>query len=436
MRDVTGIKKTNKRQVIQVSRQGVASEFLQELNVQRTLALEHYYGELVNEAQPTLADASLSDLINAWMVVAGAAHLLIGGIARRHEQNREDDRPHVWMPDYAPTLQVTALVDAIVAAADIARPKALKLLEFLTYRGHAGQEIWAQPLVPVGPETLSPIFAAVISPNLRRLVDVWMRQAKIELARRGPAFEAHIRTVAKNAIEDSTVLSKVAACIEADYTFHPTSEREEQIDLVFSIGNTVFVGESKCILEPTDAKGVAMHRRTVIGAAEQVLRKAKALEEHREEFAADVQRFGVKLSNDFNIVPLVIVSTTTHVAVSAHDVPVIDEYILGRYLDGDLSDYALYPGDPDSSKQSKIVFYGTPEEAETRAVDYFRSPPQMQRFLKGVTPRVVPIYAVNEDDWEGRILTMECVAGGMPLSMQEVVSGVASKPDVGAVDNA
>lgn len=422
VRDVCGIERSGKRQVIKVAKQGVSTGILEELSVLRTHAAEPYYGELLEEGLESLQGLTLSALIDAWTFISRVAHVLIESIGEKHAQNAGDDRVHAWMPEYAPTLQVGALVDALVVAAGINKPEGRRIVEFFTFRGMAEQEIWAQPLVPVGPDTVVPVFAAVASPNLRRLVDVWMRQAGVDLSRRGPAFEIHIQMLVIDAIRSSRLLSPVAACITGNYTFRPPGSRDEQIDLIFSIGNTVFVAEAKCILEPTDAKGIAMHRKTVLGAAEQVLRKAKALENNRIEFIGDARRFGMALSEDFKVEPLVVVSTSTHVGIAALTVPVIDEHILGRFLDGELEDIGYQPGDPTSSKRFKTRFYSNAAEAEERAPGYFASPPQMKRFIDGVRGRVVPIYAANESDWAGHIVTMECVAGGVPLSLQEQAS--------------
>lgn len=419
VREVCGIERRSKRQVIKVAKDGVSSEVMRELSVLRTYAAEPYYEALLEERLESLQGLTLSALIDAWTVVSCAAQVLVRSIGEKHVRNMGDDRAHAWMPDYAPTLQVEALVDALMAAAGINKPEGRRIVEFFTFRGKSGQEIWAQPLVPVGPDTVAPVFAAVVSPNLRRLVDVWMRQADVDLGRRGPAFETHIRSVVADAIVRSKRLSSMAACIEDDYTFQPEEGRGEQIDLIFSIGNTVFVAEAKCILEPTDTKGIAMHRKTVLGAAEQVSRKAKALEDNRAAFVADARRFGMALTNDFKVKPLVVVSTTTHAGIAASSVPVIDEFILGRFLDGELEDVAYQPGDPASSKRFKTLFYSNAAEAEERAPGYFASPPQMQRFIEGVRGRIVPIYAANEVDWAAYIVTMECVAGGVPISLQD-----------------
>lgn len=418
VREVCGIERRGKRQVINVSRHGISTEVAEGLSVLRTYAVEPYYEELLDERLESLQGLTLSALIDAWIVLSRTVHVLIQSRSNKYACNVGDDRAHAWLPEYAPTLQVEALVNALAAAAGINKPEGRRIVEFFTFRGAAGQEIWTQPLVPVGPDTVAPVFGAVVSPNLRRLVDVWMRQAGVDLGRRGPAFEAHIRGLVAEAIGRSKLLSPVSNCIKDDYTFRLGDGRDEQIDLVFSIGNTVFVAEAKCILEPTEAKGIAMHRKTVMGAAEQVLRKARALEDNRATFIADVKRFGMTLTEDFKVTPLVIVSTTTHVGIDAMTVPVIDEFILGRFLDGELDDIAYQSGDPASSKRFKTHFYFNAAEAEQRAPGYFASPPQMKRFIDGVRGRVVPIYAANESDWTGWIVTMECLAGGVPLSLQ------------------
>lgn len=418
VRDVSGIVRQGKRQLIKVSRHGISSKIIEDLTVMRAHATEPHYGELLEERLESLQGLALSVLMDAWTVLSRTAHVLAQSLREKNSHNVSNDRVRAWLPEYVPTLQVEALVAALETAAGISKPEGRRIVEFFTFRGVAGQEIWAQPLVPVGPGTVAPVFAAIESPNLRRLVDVWMRQAGVDLAKRGPAFEGHVRRLVGEAIEGSELLSSESSCIEDDYTFRPDGSRDEQIDLVFAIGNTVFLAEVKCILEPTDAKGIAMHRKTVTGAAKQVLRKAAALENNRIAFVADAKRFGMPLTEDFKVVPLVIVSTSTHVGVAAMGVPVIDEFILGRFLDGELEDVAYQPGDQTVAKRSKTIFYSHAAEAEQLAPGYFASPPQMQRFIEGVRARVVPLYAANETDWAAHIVTFECVAGGVPLSLK------------------
>ena len=415
--EVRAIEQQGKRQVIKISKTGEQTRSQEELLSMRGYANEPYYCELLEEALPQLGGLTLSVILDAWVVISRAALVLAESIAKKEMQPAKPDSPvHTWLPAYAPVLQVDALVKALSSAAGIKPADGKRLIEFFTFRGQVGQEIWASPLVPVGFTTVAPVFAAVVSPNLRRLVDVWMRQVGIDLSKRGPAFEVHVRASVQQSIDSSIVLAGHAVCIKDDYTFKPTGGRDEQIDLLFVIGSTVFLAEAKCILEPTEAKGVAMHRKTVLGAAEQALRKSQALKDNRKEFVTDVKRFGIALTQDFNVLPLVVVSTSTHVGVPADGVPVIDEYILEKFLEGELEDVAMTGNDFEIQKRVKAIFYTDLTDAQAKAPQYFASPPQVQRLLNGIAARVVPLHAIDEQDWEGLVVTLECVPGqgGLP----------------------
>lgn len=423
-REVRGIERRGKRQLIAVAAPVEPSTNQEAFFVSRGLASEPYYAELLTESQTTLAGLSIDQLLDAWNAVAQAALILFEQVAKRHVAGlTKDNEAGARLPDYAQVLQVEALVQTVSLIAGVNRAESKRLIDFLTFRGNTGQEIWAQPLVPVGPSTVAPVFAATVAPNLRRLVDVWLRQLGVDLSRRGPAFEMYVRDMVQRGISDSKILSGYAWSIKDDYTFKPPNGRDEQIDLVLVIGSKVIVAEVKCILEPTDSKGIAMHHRTVLGAAEQANRKSKAIEANRAEFIADVKRFGIVLQQNFSTFPLVVVSTATHVGVSAAGVPVVDEYILGRFLDGEYVDVAMMGEELTIQKTMKTIFYSDAQDAEVRLGDYFSEPPQMERFKAGIGARIIPIHAIDDSDWTGEVLTLECVPKDIPLAKQDVISG-------------
>lgn len=401
VREVRAIEQQGKRQVLKVSKLNEHTETQEDLFVMRGYANEPYYSELLEETLPSFGGLTLSSVLDGWMVISRASLLLVEHMAKKEKRLAPDSPAHMWLPEYAPVLRVDALVEALASAAGIKPADGKRLVEFFTFRGQPGQEVWASPLVPVGTTTVAPVFGAAVSPNLRRLVDVWMRQLGIDLTRRGPAFEAHLRASVVDTITSSKVLSGHAICIKDSYRFRPSAGREEEIDLLFAIGSTVFLGEAKCILEPTEAKGVAMHRKTVLSAAEQAKRKAQAVTENREQFIADVKRFGIDLPPDFTVLRFIVVSTATHVGIPADGVPVVDEYILGKFLEGELEDVAVTGPDLKIQDRVKTVFYTDLAEAQAMAPQYFARPPQVQRLVEGVTGRVVPIYAINDQDWQG-----------------------------------
>lgn len=415
LHEVRAIEQHGKRQVLKISKPGEHTETQENLLVMRGYVTEPYYSELLEEALPSMGGLTLSSVLDAWTIISRAAQVLVEHLTEKEARLNPDSPAHTWLPEYAPTLQVDALVQALSAAAAIKPADGKRLVEFFTFRGTAGQEIWASPLVPVGEKTVSPVFGAVIFPNLRRLVDVWMRQLGIDLGRRGPAFEAHVRTSVSQSIACSKVLAGQSICIKDSYTFRPVAGRKEEIDLLFVIGSTVFLGEAKCILEPTDAKGIAMYRKTVLGAAKQAKRKAQALIENRDAFVADVKRFDIDLPRDFTVVRFVIVSSATHVGIPADGVPVVDEYILDRFLAGELDDVAVNGRDLQIQEQVKTIFYTDVADAQAKAPRYFAEPPQVQRLLEGLVERFVPMYPIDDQDWRGVVMTLEClpIRGGL-----------------------
>ncbi|WP_057092541.1 NERD domain-containing protein [Comamonas thiooxydans] len=425
IREVHRVEREGKRQVISATPPKAPSKSQEQFLVSRVLASEPYYDELLEEPQSLLAGLSINRLLDAWNVVSQTAHVLVGQVSEKHVAGLDKDRDaRAWLPEYAPVLQLEALIQSLSSVSGFNRAESRSLIEFLTYKGEAGQEIWAQPLIQVGVSTVAPVFSATTVPNLRRLVDVWLRQLGVDLARRGPAFEMYLRAEVQQGIRNSKVLSGHAWCIEHDYTFKPKNGREEQIDLVLAIGSTVIVAEAKCILEPTDSKAVAMHRRTVLHAAEQALRKSEAIEANRDDFLNDVKKFGFSLAPNFSVLPLVVVSTATHIGVPANGIPVVDEYILSRFLDGEFEDVAMMGEELKIKKTLKTIFYSDVEEAELSLGKYFNEPPQMKRFKKGLTGRVIPLHHIDDDDWMGMIFTLECIPKDVPASKVDVVEAV------------
>lgn len=410
IRDIISVKKDGKRQTIKVSKVGdPTSEAHENLIILHGLANENYYADLLNESLPSLKGVTLSDVLNAWVVISRIATVQLEMMANKGEALADTDAPsQSWLTEYLPILQIDALVQALSTATGIQPAAGRLIVDFFTYRGSNGQEIWAAPLVPVGPRTVAPVFAAIVSPNLRRLVDIWMRLGGIDLEVRGPAFEQYLRRRMQDSIAASPVLQDNAKFLPHGYTFGPSEGRSEQIDLLFVIGSTVFIGEAKCILEPTEAKGLSNHRRTVLGAAEQAIRKSRCIENNKAEFIKDVRRFGIALSEEFSVFPFIVVSTGTHVGTPANGVPVIDEYIFTKFLEGELEHAAVGGSGFTIHQRTKDIFYTDVADAEANAPQYFTSPPQLKRLIEGLCARVIPIHAIDENDWGGFVLTVEC----------------------------
>jgi len=404
---VKAIKTSGKRQQIRLAENDSDSIDLVRLLVMRSYASEPYYDELIDEAQSLLKGASLSHLLTAWAVVSSSAELLRRQVEAAGTADSED--PRVWLPKYAPTIQIDALTRTCETAARCSYEQAKTIVEFLVYRGGNEQEIWAQPLLPVGKETVVPFFSATKSPNLRRLIDVWLNQLNVDLARRGPAFELYVRSSLVRDIATSPLLSGSARCLETALKFTPQGEREEEIDVVLLVGDLVLLGEVKCFLQPTGAKKTARHRDKVVDAVGQIQRKASAVERNKEAFRKRTKQVGLDLPESFRVLPVVILNNAIHVGVPIDGVPVVDEYILGVFFRGEFVERALKTPGKGIEPVKKRVLYVDADEGSHVLPKFLAEPPQMEPLLRGIKSRWIPIPNVNKQDWQGQFLTVACV---------------------------
>jgi hypothetical protein len=408
-REVKSVDRDHRRQVVRLAPASKPTEEGRRLIAARAYASEPYYTELINEPQEILGGASLSELMQAWTVVVQCSKLL----AEKLLLNRAGDGPpsSSWLSTLAPVLQRDALRRAVHESVGVDYRQSGNLVDFLTYRGQPNQELWAQPLVLVGDDTFSPIFAAAHYADLQRLIDVWLRQLGVDMGVRGPAFEKHVRTEIKEQIENSPLLG-TSIVLDDGFVLRPSGERDEEIDILIVVDDLVFIGEAKCSVPPTDAKAYALHRKLVMGAVAQVNRKATAVDKHRELFCAQLADKGIAITDKFKVLPVVIMNAAFHTGMAVNDVPVVDLHVFSIFFSGELVEAAMGRNMTPVSTRS---LYTSASDAADRADAIFRSPPQMELFVKGVREASVRVPAITDRDWEGRYLTFDCIVDASHL---------------------
>lgn len=76
---------------------------------------------------------------------------------------------------------------------------------------------------------------------------------------------------------------------------------------------------------------------------------------------------------------------------------------------GELEDVAVMGKELEIHQRVKRFFYTDLADAQAKASQYFSQPPQVQPLKEGLGGRVVPIHAIDEQDWEGVVMTLACV---------------------------
>lgn len=410
IKEVQAVVTEGNQQRIELGRDKLDLNSQSMLFAMRMMACPTYYNSLLDEAQPLLAGATLSQLFDGWMVVSHAARLLWDATSPgRRSEPPTDPNAVSDMREYVQFFTREALVAAVHAAAAIPVAGAQAIIEFLTFRGKEKQEFWTQPLVSTGdPSKLYPVFGAVaVAPNLSFVLERWMAQLKVKLDERGLPFEEYLRAELIEAVKTSPILSRLAKVVPRDYTFKCADKSFGQIDVLFCVGSRVFVVEAKCILEPTESTSIGTHRATIKHAVDQAKARVKLINEHRSEFITDTKQFGWHLGPEFCVYPLVAVSTVAHVGVSWEGVPVVDALVLSRFFAGGYEYVGLDRGDFSVVQRTHRPFYANAAEAEASAALYFEQPPQLKQYSEYLQLRDVPMSAVLEDDWSGLMIDFE-----------------------------
>jgi hypothetical protein len=407
IRPVIDVERVGRHQRLVLAKRGEVTERATTIVLLRALAEEPYYQDFVARPRELLDGATVSDVLSAWSIASTAADVIRAKAA--NHQTREDAPPDAWLLRHSPLLFEAALIEAVASGAQVERSRAARLVEFLTFRGEPGQELWAQPLVPVAKGRVAPVFGAALYSNLTRLIDIWIRQAGGDLAERGQAFEAHVRHELAESIAGSK-LSKAAKVFPESLKFKPKKGIEEEIDVVFSVASLVFIGEVKCMLIPTDPKAEGLYRQALSKASEQVQRKVAAVENHKDEFRDVLRQKNFQIPDGFAAIPLVILNRPIGAGFQVSGVSVVDEHILRVFFDGSLIELALAPTTtPEPEAVKRRIIYEDLAGALGAARTYFGSPPQMEVYVKHIKQRKVPIPRVSEADWSGEISSFDCL---------------------------
>lgn len=364
--------------------------------------IEHLsHGDLLHEPHARLRGATLDQLLGAWMIVCQVGQILR---TRRQAQRGSAAVARDCHPEDAPLIQNEALVMAFVKALRVNVPSASSILEFLTFRGRSAQEIWAQPLIPASESACAPILAA-LSAEPTRVVDVWLAQLDVNMARRGPLFELRVRSELSQAIASSPIASD-SGVLSKGVIFRCSDGRKEELDVVFRVGNVVAVAEVKCSIRPTEAAQMARHRAMVEGASAQITRKHEAILRDRSRFRNQLIEQGLAIPHSFVVLPIVILNSAIHAGMPVGGVPIVDLQILRVFFDGHITaslfEKSMLP------KEIAFQIYSNIEQAAERLPGYLAHPPQLKVYVEGIKERAVSISNFDEEKKEWIVFGFDC----------------------------
>ncbi len=360
--------------------------------VAREQAEQLYFFGFLDIPLPRHPRITLNMLLDTWGYLAAVGDCLIKQLAAPSEGPRSVERLR------SAGLYVTGreLRHIVSKGLNCGGSLAAELLSFFLLEEGSREEVWHRPFVRADEDSYVPVIGAVRSSNPLRSLQHWARLGKLELDRRGGAFEQFAREEVRKALVSRRTREIVAGVLE--HSFRLATGNHEQVDLVMWFGRHLLIGELKCSFFPDSPYDWHRHGENLRKAARQAKRKAEAV---RDELLAVTERIeGLQgRTTSLNVVPLVLVNSAAGAGTPVDGVAVVDLRIVRLYFtQGYLERFVEVAPDGGRKVGEVVPFYDSAATAETNLPTYLLSPPQvssLERFLTWAPRPIVSASAVE-----------------------------------------
>jgi hypothetical protein len=354
------------------------------------LWLRHsYYKFLLDEPLPNLSGFSLNQIILGWQLLQSLSVVIFDSL----NPINNGDVKHLL--SFAPRISKHALCATFAKALSLDRERANQLVRTFVFDPTCSQEVWFQPLVPLQDDYCL-VIPCIHSVQLQRIVEGWMRQGGLDLDRRGPEFEKFCRDDLASSLEDSPIKDSVVL-LDRAVRFTPPMEREEEIDIVVVVSDTILLIEAKCILWPDDSLQFANYRDTVEKAVVQIVRKRDAVRRNYDAFSERLKQLGCNAPPKCSVIACVLTNSAVYSGFPIDGIPIVDLSILGKFFKNEhVKIEARQAGK--TVRRHAITFYANADEAGRVLNEYLLSPPQLSDSRNSVKKREL-VFPVESSDF-------------------------------------
>lgn len=359
-------------------------------------AEELYWNEILLQGLPRTANVTIREILAAWDVLATLGAVLEEEIPKDTEVKTVEKLMH-----FAPTFPIAGLIQAVRKATGLSQSKASSIVNLFVFDGNVRTDLWFKPLIPLSEGRCTLLIPAVTAPNLIRSIESWMREGGIDLTKRGEAFEKHFRERVRNALAESTHMSN--SLMSATSLVINVDGETEEIDFLWVIGSKVIVGEVKCVVYPASPIEFFKYFEVLKGATIQARRKSDFVSANIEK---SLQLLNMQPSADYSgfvIQPLVITNLPLGAGIPLNGIPICDERILMRYIEGKQEFFISTSADGDSKPLFQEEYYSSEEEAESNIISYLLKPPLFSVLRRMLAAEEFPLLCLEK---EGKLITV------------------------------
>lgn len=224
--------------------------------------------------------------------------------------------------------------------------------------------LWKRPLIR-DQDVFFLSIPSILSPNYLQLIDEWLEGAGFSLNERGYALEDFI----KNDLA-SKLVSKGNFTIPKLSKFQVSKRAFEEIDLIISFDDFIFIAEIKNVKYPMEPRDVHNAIKRLSDGATQLKRKISFVQKHHDYFS--------DLLNGINGKPIysaVICNYSHFTGMILNDIPVIDFMALTSYFShGSITDLRSDSINAESTVVREIKLWNNRKEFAENFPDYLIKP--------------------------------------------------------------
>ncbi|EEB61026.1 MULTISPECIES: hypothetical protein [Pseudomonas syringae group] len=312
---------------------------------------------------------SVRDVLVVWF------HLAM--LARQSVQASTEENPGSWgqLLQHCTWFDRKGLVVALSIVTEMSEQSIGAIIGFMTFEAKERQDdLWTKPILQVGGEVTFSV-SALLSANLRRNVDAWIRLVDPKSHLRGKHFEKYLENVMEECRSANKVMRSNLSWTGSVMLKYDGEQDGEEIDLTFSFGNTLVIAElrsRRTPITPLDYHNALYEEGGIFTKVEQAERKTAYVRKHLARFCRD---YYPRLSENIDAVmvyPLVIVNDQFHAGFPCGDTPVLDEHLLKHFLKDGMAKF--FGSHDHSNYRFGIVLYENIEEAERSFFSYAMRP--------------------------------------------------------------
>ena len=334
----------------------------------RLFVYEEHLKELTKKRFPCLAGLSIDIISDAFELLGGLPEQI------RKFTSRETT-PSSWKQaeSLVPKFRRTELAIALRTALKISSAQSDFILSYATWKPNTRNELWFAPLIQIDDDYVSLICLAVQGVNTIRLCDQIISNFQALKPEADRAFEQFLRTELMDIFTKSK-LSKITQIFPNAFT--PKDSAVGDIDLLFRIGGTIWVGEAKSvanIFSPNDDHNFYHTLHTI--AVPQAQRKCAYVADHLEDIAP---LLGADPQIVHRVCPVIVTSNPAFAGFPIKGVPVVDWNIIELFFsDGAMRQLCYTTDDGRTAYVERELFYNSLADAEQCFPNYLNNPPQI-----------------------------------------------------------